>query len=87
MRENKCKISRPFFYDDGFTSKVTNSQCAINVDVGAGATSVHVTNDFCLSKELVAEIRICSYVKMIVFVTNFEENIKNKLKMYIFAKL
>lgn len=59
----------------------------MNVGVCAGVTSVHVANNFCLSKELVAEIRICSYVKMIVFVTNFEENIKNKLKMYIFAKL
>ncbi|MCL6748127.1 hypothetical protein DEM91_05665 [Prevotella sp. TCVGH] len=87
FRGNKCKISRPFFYDDGFTSAVTNLQCAMKVEVCAGATSIHVANNFCLSKEFVAEISICLYVKMIVFVTNFEEKIKNRQKIYIFAKL
>ncbi len=48
----------------------------MNVDVGAEATSIHVANNFCLSKELVAEISICLYVKMIVFVTNFENKYK-----------
>lgn len=59
----------------------------MNVGVCAGVTSVHVANNFCLRKEFVAGKRICSDVKMIVFITNFEEKIKNKQKIYIFAKL